>query len=48
MFMLMKILIGLIAPVLFTALLFLFNPILGVLSTIWFIGVAIYAIKKVK
>ena len=40
--------LGLIPALLVVIVLFLINPILGVLGTIWFIGWAIYAIKFKK
>ena len=39
-------LLQLIAPILLTWLLFVINPILGIISAIWFTGVFIYGIKK--
>ena len=48
MIQIISILLGLIPPILLTVILFLINPILGVLSTVWFTGVAIYAVKKNK
>ena len=46
MFKLIRILIGLSLPILLTWLFFVINPILGIMSTIWFIGLTIYGIKK--
>ena len=37
---------GLFITIIFTIVLFLINPILGVLGIVWFIGVGIYAWKK--
>lgn len=39
-------LLGLIPAILFTIVMFLINPILGVLSVIGFIGLGIYAWRK--
>lgn len=42
----LRILIGLIAPIIFGILLFFINPIFAILWTIWIIGVAVYTVKK--
>ena len=39
-------LLGLIPAIIFTTILFLINPILGVLGFVWFIGWGIYAWRK--
>ena len=38
--------LGFIPAIIVTIILFLINPILGVLGIIWFIGMGIYAWKK--
>jgi hypothetical protein len=41
-------LLGLIPAMIFTIILFLISPVLGVLWVLWLIGVAIYTIKFKK
>lgn len=43
-----RIIIGLLLPILFGILLFIINPIFGILWTIWIIGVAIFTLKRNK
>ena len=38
----------LLQVIIFTAISFLINPILGILSIMWFIGLGIYAWKRHK
>lgn len=41
-------LLGLLPAIIFTIILFLINPIIGVLAFIWFVGVGINAWKRKK
>lgn len=43
---LLKILFGLFAPVVFTTILFFIHPLLGILSIIWFTLVEIYVLRR--
>lgn len=40
--------LGLIPAIIVVAILFLINPILGVVGILWFVGCAIYALKFKK
>ena len=42
----LKVLVGLILPIIVGAILFIINPLLGVLWTIWMVIVVIYALRK--
>ena len=42
------VILGLIPAILFTIVLFLINPIFGLLGIVWFIGWGIYAWKRNK
>ena len=42
----LKLLFALIGPIVFTAILFLIHPLLGILSLIWFTLVAIYVLRR--
>ena len=46
--MILRMIIGLLLPILFGILLFVINPIFGILWTIWIIGLVIYAVKFKK
>ena len=46
MITLLVLLVKLSLPILLTVLFFLIHPVLGVISTLYFIGICIYAIKK--
>ena len=42
----LKVLVGLILPIILGVVLFIINPLLGVLWTIWMVIVVIYALRK--
>ena len=42
----LKVLVGLILPIIVGIILFIINPLLGVLWTIWMVILVIYALRK--
>ena len=43
-----KVISGLLSAIIFGIILFLINPILGVLWILWLVGLTIYTLKKGK